>query len=310
MQRIPHDLSWLRRAHGAPPEPFELHDVLASAVRVTEGLPGYRASIHLESYAMPRIRGDANRLRQLFVNLLVNSAQAIERGVRSDEIHVDARVELDGRIVTVVRDAGPGVPAAFHDRIFDPFFTTKSFREGSGLGLCICDAIAAQHQGDLALDRTPTEGATFRVTLPSVASLPREAAAAPPAPRRGKILIVDDEPVLGRALHRVLRSQHDVVVTTSAKEALGHLGPGAAFDVVLCDAMMPGMTGVDFHAAAQSTNRALARRIVFMTAGMPTLGLEVALRALRNPVMLKPFDSDALRLLIAHYMRKGPGPGR
>jgi signal transduction histidine kinase len=106
------------------------------------------------------IAGDADQLRQVFMNLLLNAFDAVKEGGRvrlSCEAHPDA-------IAVHVDDDGPGVPAEHADRIFEPFFTTKS--KGSGLGLPITHAIVSQHGGTLKVTKAPLGGARFTVTLP------------------------------------------------------------------------------------------------------------------------------------------------
>jgi two-component system, NtrC family, sensor kinase len=114
---------------------------------------------------MPRIPADPDRLRQVFMNLLINAAQAMPDGGR---VEVITGFELDARAVTVVfEDDGPGIPPGDIDRIFEPFYTTKRPGEGTGLGLAICQRLLEEQGGTIGAESGPEKGARFTVTLPS-----------------------------------------------------------------------------------------------------------------------------------------------
>ena len=100
---------------------------------------------------------------QVFLNLVVNAAQAVEGG---GNVLVATRSDGD-HVVVSVADDGCGIPAELIDRIFDPFFTTKPVGEGTGLGLAIAHQIVASHGGDIQVESTPGRGSVFRVRLPA-----------------------------------------------------------------------------------------------------------------------------------------------
>lgn len=124
-----------------------------------------RNSIRLEeSYAdLPLIRADPNKLKQVFINLLMNAAQAMQGG---GTLSVHTALVAGAEVEAVVSDTGPGIPGGVREHIFDPFFTTKKEGEGTGLGLYICRNIVTEHEGRLTLDAGEGRGATFRVLLP------------------------------------------------------------------------------------------------------------------------------------------------
>lgn len=114
---------------------------------------------------VPAIMADTDKLKQVFINLLGNAADAMAQG---GEIHLATTVEkdADGRRMVVVRicDTGPGMPQDVQSRIFEPFFTTKD--TGTGLGLCIAAQIIARHGGSLVLESSTEAGTTFAVWMP------------------------------------------------------------------------------------------------------------------------------------------------
>jgi CheY-like chemotaxis protein len=128
-------------------------------------------------------------------------------------------------------------------------------------------------------------------------------------PRRGRILVVDDEPRLGHVLSLLLSSAHHVDVVTSAKGALVRLLSGDRYDIVLCDVMMPEMSGIDFHDEVARMLPAQARRIVFVTGGV-TNGAHLArIEASQRTVLTKPVDVEQLRTVVErHVATAAPSP--
>ena len=134
---------------------------------------GIRWELALD-YHLPQILGDANRLEQVFINLLLNARDAMladEKAVRSQETPTAKAIKIESylignRVVVTVSDTGPGVPEAIKNKVFEPFFTTKKTGEGTGLGLSISYGIIREHHGTIEIDSGKTHGATFRLTFP------------------------------------------------------------------------------------------------------------------------------------------------
>jgi len=125
-----------------------------------------------------------------------------------------------------------------------------------------------------------------------------------PAPgRRGNILIVDDEPMIGRALLRILAPDHDVVVVTRGREAVERLERGERYDVILCDLMMPEMTGMDLHAGLSLRFSECAARMVFLTGGVFTPQARDFLDTVPNQRIEKPFSAQSIRALVRELLR-------
>jgi CheY-like chemotaxis protein len=113
----------------------------------------------------------------------------------------------------------------------------------------------------------------------------------------GSILVIDDERLIGNLMGQLLRDDHEVDVTPSAREALSWLRAGRRYDVILCDVVMVEMSGLDFHAEVARERPDLAERIIFMTGGAP-VALQRRLDALPNVVIGKPIKGDALRAIV------------
>jgi CheY-like chemotaxis protein len=123
---------------------------------------------------------------------------------------------------------------------------------------------------------------------------------APGEKRRPRVLVVDDEPLVGRAVRRILSDQGEVSCVLGAREALELLAdPARTFEVVLCDLMMPDMSGPEFRSALLRARPEMAGRLVFITGGAFTAEMERFLQESACPHVLKPFDVPALRGLVA-----------
>jgi signal transduction histidine kinase len=146
-----------------------LRDALTTAVTLTENHIKHRARLICDLDQDAHVRGDRDRIEQLFVHLLLNAAQAIPEGhANKNEIRVDVR-ELPGQGSVIVRvaDTGVGIPVEVRERIFQPFFTTKPVGLGTGLGLSICRGIVTALGGQISFQSGPSRGTTFRVVLPT-----------------------------------------------------------------------------------------------------------------------------------------------
>jgi two-component system cell cycle sensor histidine kinase/response regulator CckA len=203
----------------------------------------------------PRVMGDPNQIHQALTNVCTNAYQAL--GARPGEIDVivePVRLESGPAVRISVWDDGPGISSAILERIFDPFFTTKAAGEGSGLGLSMVHAIVTQHGGTVTAHSEEGGGALFQLCFPvseqaGVArAVPVAALASRVTPRR--ILCVDDEPAVLRALVRILEhAGHAVTALASADEALRRVRARPdAFDLVMTDLTMPEMRGIELAA--------------------------------------------------------------
>lgn len=165
--------------------PVALDRVLAAAVRIAAPQTRPVASVVLDVGAAPVVVASEARLVQLFLNLLVNAAQAMGPALelRTREIRVIAHLDPAGHARVAVTDTGPGIPPEIRQHIFTPFFTTKSEGGGTGLGLPICQRIVKEAGGTIDCESAPGEGTTFVVRLPTTDARGAEAAGASPRPR-------------------------------------------------------------------------------------------------------------------------------
>jgi len=312
VREIVRELKLFSRIEQTRHDRIDVRRLVESSVKLAWNEIRHRARFSADFQEAPAVLGNEGRLGQVILNLLVNAAQAIAEGhADENEIHVVVRSNTAGDAVIEVSDTGCGIPPEVLPRIFDPFFTTKPAGLGTGLGLAICDRIVTEAGGRLTADSEPGKGSTFRVTLPATAEAPGAAAvrtqppvAVPPPPRRGRILVVDDERMMGIALGRTLAREHEVVVLTNATEAEKRYEAGDRFDLIVCDMMMPVMTGMDLQQAIERIAPGHGERMIFLTGGAFTPRAREFLQTTGNPTLSKPFDARILRALVNRLLSR------
>ena len=147
-------------------ESVELRPVIEAALNVARTHIRHHAAVQTDFGPVPAVRGSAAKLGQVFLNLVMNAAQAIDRRRSDNRIRVVTRTLQDGNAAVDVEDTGCGIPESLRQRIFDPFFTTKPIGQGTGLGLSICHGIIAAMGGRIELESDVGRGSVFRVVLP------------------------------------------------------------------------------------------------------------------------------------------------
>ncbi|AKQ69489.1 Histidine kinase [Myxococcus hansupus] len=166
MRQIVRQLRVFSRVEDGKEEPVDVHQVLESVSQMAASVVRARARLVKDYGEVPLVRGNEGKLFQVFLNLIINAAHAIEEGAsETNEIRLTTRVEVGGRVLVVVSDTGQGIPPEHLRRIFDPFFTTKSSGLGTGLGLSICDTIVTALGGHISVESSVGGGTTFRVAL-------------------------------------------------------------------------------------------------------------------------------------------------
>jgi signal transduction histidine kinase len=284
----------------------DVRPVIDSSVRMAWNEIRHRARLVKEFEVTPPVSANESRLGQVVLNLIVNAAQAMPEGnVSGNLLRVATRTTEDGRAAIEVSDTGCGIPRQNLERIFDPFYTTKPVGVGTGLGLAICHRIVSELGGTIEVDSEVGRGTRFRVVLPAATAehVVQAGAPRPGVPRRVRVLVVDDEHAIGRALARTLRAHHDVVSLPSAKEALARIAEGERFDVIVSDLMMPELTGMELHARLLSIAEDQASRMIFMTGGAFTATAREFLQSVSNPRIDKPVESANLLAMISGIAR-------
>jgi signal transduction histidine kinase len=308
VRNIVRDLRMFSRTEDERRGSVVVEKVMDSTLRMATNEIRHRARLIKEYKSIPPIEASEARLGQVFLNLLVNAAQALPDG-QADKNEIRIVIDKEGDRARIdISDTGPGIEPEVMKRLFTPFYTTKPASIGTGLGLSICHRIVTGLGGEILVDSKPGTGTTFTVLLPFGGPVGEEAETQPlpllRAARRGRVLIIDDEPIIARAIQRALEGdKHETIAVTRGGDALELIERGERFDVIVCDLMMPEMTGADLHAALKQIAPDQARAIIFLTGGAFTLRAQEFLDSVENLRVEKPFEPSFLRAVINDRMR-------
>ncbi len=290
---ITRDLRTFSRPDDVGLVPIDVGTVVESVLKLLGKEIEARARLELSVGSTPPVIGNEARLVQVILNLVMNAIQALPQGAPSEHRISVSVYEEDARVIVEVSDSGPGVAPEDRERIFDPFVTTKPIGVGTGLGLFVCRNVVQGLGGEVTVGERPGGGARFRVSLPAGEEAPRSAATPEKAPpvRRARVLIVEDDPLVARSFADRLRSEGITAETVpDAERALGLLARDEAFDLVYCDLMMKGTTGMDFAESIDARSPHLRARVVYMTGGAFTPRATAFVEQNGDRCVDKPFD--------------------
>ncbi len=299
-------------------EPVALAPIIREAVNLLRPSlpPGIRVELSLPA-AGPLILGEPGPLHQVVLNIGANAAHAMGReGVLAIELR-EAVVEGGfaarhprlprGRCAVLsIRDTGHGMDAATLERLFTPFFTTKPLGQGTGLGLAVVHGIVLGHDGGILVESTPFVGSTFHLYFPALAETSTVAPvdSRPPLPTRGagqRVLFIDDEAFVADAAGAALRQGgFSPTVHTDPLAALARFAETPeAFDLVITDYMMPGLTGDEVM------RRILTRRpdlpIILSTGHAAGLDSTTLHRLGARAILEKPYSLETLSSVVREH---------
>ncbi len=299
-------------------EPVSVAEVVDAALALSRPQVRHRATLGWKPDRDLHVMAHRTKLIQVVVNLVVNASQSFsDNRASANEIEIRAYGE-NGEIVLEVTDNGKGMDETTRLRAMEPFFTTKEPGQGTGLGLFLCNSIVESLGGRLHIESQVDKGTKVTVHLPAALvaakaevspSLPRPMTANTVPPLR--VLVIDDEPEIRRALERILRGKHKVTSCDNGAEALERLIAGERFDVILCDLLMPEMTGIELFEEIQQHFRSQAERMVFMTGGATSQSSRQFIENHSARVVHKPFhpaEIEAAVLAHAELPSTTPGP--
>ncbi len=305
------------------PTVVELNGVIIELTRMLNGFLG--ADVELTVQLDPnagRVRADRGQLEQVIVNLALNARYAMRSGGRLtlgttramlgdgySRRHPGTNIEHGPYVALTVTDTGSGMDAATRARAFEPFFTTKPVGEGTGLGLSTAYGIVKQSGGYIWIYSEPGHGTAVKVYLPQVLDAVSRPSR-PVTPPRGKgetLLVVEDEEAVRTLARRTLEDAgYHVLVAANGRAAL-ELILDAQIDLVLCDVILPEMSGHELGRRIGAIRPDL--RILYMS-GYP--GLEVVERGLiahDAPFIEKPFTAAGLASSVRGLLNQDPAFG-
>lgn len=299
IRRIVADLGSFSRARDEV-SVFRVEAPLQVALAMASNEIRHRATLDVDLKATHLVRADSGRLSQVFVNLLTNAAHAIEEGNTDSNVVTVESWDEARHLCVAISDTGVGIPDDDVVRLFDPFFSTKA--TGVGLGLAICRDIVEAAGGTIVVERAVERGTRFVVRLPVVRSERPEPLESEPKPaahfHRARVLIIDDDIHVARALARILH-KHDCVIAIGGLDGKDLLGEDRLFDVILCDVMMPDMSGPELYRWLADTDSTTAERMHFVTGGAFGDRGTSLLEEMPSRVITKPFDRFEVRSLVA-----------
>jgi two-component system, cell cycle sensor histidine kinase and response regulator CckA len=320
IHRIVRDLGSFSHVDEEASAPMNVNLAIDSALGMLRNELKYRARVERDLRAARLVKASGARLGQVFLNLILNAAQALDEAEAKRNVVTVRSFDEGAEVVVEISDNGPGIAAEILPRIFESFFTTKPRGMGTGLGLPISLGIVRTLGGEIIVDSRAGKGATFRVRLPAdESSAPARVSTPAPVPARGyprrRLLAVDDEALLLKAYRRMLGDTHELTTALGGHEALRILERDAGFDVVLCDLQMPEMSGMELHVAVRERFPTLADRFVFVTGGAFSSDARKFLEDSVASVIQKPFRLEDMLALIDRTTRAAStappsGPGR
>lgn len=293
----------------------QVEAVLESTLSLAWNELRHRARVVKDFAGVPEVWGDEGRLAQVFLNLILNASRAMPDG-RQGVLRISTASE-GGKVLVCVEDDGLGIAPEDLPYVFDPFFEQRNAQstglaqnETAGLGMAICRNIVTTLGGTITVTSAPDVGTRFTVTLqaaeaPEASAEGKRARSRDRVNTRARILIIDDEPLLGQTLRFAFQDRHDVEVASSGREALDRLRVDAAFDLVLCDLMMPDVSGEHVYRAVSEHRPALLPRFVFMTGGAFTERAQEFLAQFAGRQLEKPFNIDEVELLLSELSAAG-----
>jgi PAS domain S-box-containing protein len=283
------------------PESADVDELVRGCARMMQNEIRHTAQLELSLKVRRRLTCFPMRISQLLTNLVTNAVQAMEEGALDGNQLTVATREVPGALEIRVRDTGSGMSDDVRRKAFEPFFTTKPAGVGAGLGLALCADIVQTHAGTIAITSQEGRGTCLVVRLPYQNGLSSQEATEEKAAAigSGRLLLIDDDPIVLRSLARNLKRRYCVVTAHGGKKGVEILANDRAFDVVVCDLMMPGLDGPGVYSEIAAIAPDLPGRVIFCSGGVFSERVREFLASVKNPIVGKPASLDQLEEAIA-----------
>ncbi|HEY5956120.1 MAG TPA: PAS domain S-box protein [Polyangiaceae bacterium] len=294
---------------------LDLRTVLESVLELVGHEVHHRGRLTTRFEDVPPVLANEAKIEQICLGLLLFAAQMLpDDAAKRHEVRLS--LESDERKFAVLEIVCEGcdVGAINVDRLFDPFNSNDDGR-ALGIGLNVCSGLVEQLGGHIEAQVLPGTGLLLRTAIPCVPiqrviesqrSIEPTSSLLPSAPGTARILVVDDDPGVGKALRLMLEGEHDVEALTCPREALRQLLSDSSYDLVFCDLMMPDLSGMDIYQVLRFNRPGYESKIVFMTGGAFSTSVRRFLAQVPNQRIEKPFNLRALQRIITKSIRR-PG---
>jgi PAS domain S-box-containing protein len=288
--------------------PIHVERVVDSALRMAWNELRQRATVQREFQPTPRIYGNASKLGQALLSLLLHAVNGLAQGdAAHNTVLVQLHTDAQGDVVFGVTDGAPSLSTSALPRLLAPFTSARPAGASDSLGLSVCQRVLQEHGGRLSVESQGATGNVLRVTLPAYREPRREHSldghSETRALRRGRVLVIDEERLVTQVVRRTLGREHEVTVLDNAAAALRQLEAGERFDAIVCDPMMSGLSGMEFHARVAREFPDLAERIVFFTGDAFSPRAREFLLRVPNPRVERPAAGHELRAVINAMVR-------
>jgi PAS domain S-box-containing protein len=292
---------------------LDLRHVLESVVELVGHEVHHRGRLTTHFEDVPQLVANESKLEQICLGLLLFAAQMLPDDAPQRHA-VRLSLEMDERRFAVLEIVCEGcmLDASMVEKLFDPFAQGEE-TQNQGFGLSVCSGLVEQLGGHLAAEPLPGTGLLLRTTIPCV-SIPRSSEtnltsrtpSSVPGNYRGRarLLLIDDDPGVGKALHLLLEGEHDVKCFESPQAALQELLGDAGYDLIFCDLMMPKLSGMDLFEVLRYNRPGYETKIVFMTGGAFTPAASRFLVQVPNQRIEKPFNLPVIQRLLQRAIRK------
>jgi two-component system, NtrC family, sensor kinase len=301
VRRTVRDLKMFARPDSDRQTPVDVERAIRAAVSIATVTIRHRANLLLDCPPVDPARANESQLAHVFLNLLLNAAYSIPEGdLRNHEIRIKARNAPPDKVAVEITVAGPRVVTEAAGEVLDSFPVSRFF-EGGRFAVAVCQRLVDDFGGQLLSESEPGRTSTFRVLIPVAEQRPDSlpvARGGSGARQRARVLVVDDEPRIGSAITRILNPVHEVTSVYTAQDAISRFEQGEEYDVILCDILMPHLSGYDLYQSLAQIAPQSLDRIIFMTGGPFSTRGASFLDTVTNPRLEKPFSPEALRTLV------------
>ncbi|MGC4065669.1 MAG: response regulator [Polyangiaceae bacterium] len=292
---------------------LDVRSVVEAVVELIGHELHHRGKLTMRFDAMPQVMANQSKLEQICLGLLLFAAEMLPDDVsRRPEVRLSLGVDERHFALLEVVCEGCTIEESEIERLLDPFTQSEESR-AAGFGLSVCRGLVEQLGGTLIARAFPGNGLLLRTCLPCVPSsrvpestVPRSSrpSVAPSTVGRGRILLVDDDPGIGKGLRLLLEDEHDVTCFEDPQEALRELLRDSGYDLIFCDLMMPKLSGMDLYQVLRFNRPGYETRMVFMSGGAFTAAARAFLSQVTNARIEKPFNVQALRSLLKQRIRR------
>jgi two-component system, cell cycle sensor histidine kinase and response regulator CckA len=292
---------------------LDLRAVLESVVDLVGHEVHHRGKLTTRFENVPPVLANESKVEQICLGLLLFAAQMLPDDA-AQQREVRLSLEADERQFAVLEIVCEGCNVTESDvqNLFDPFSASDDGKV-LGFGLNVCSGLVEQLGGQIEAELLPGTGLLLRTAIPCVSlqrltetKLPSSPPSSmPPLPGgKARVLVVDDDPGVGRALRLMLEQEHDVKSLVKPREALQELLSDSGYDLVFCDLMMPDLSGMDIYQVLRFNRPGYEAKIVFMTGGAFTPSARRFLAQIPNQRIEKPFNLHSLQRLVQKSVRR------